>query len=1180
MKTIEALQAGRSSYKYVVLIEGVSGYVLSDAPQAACQTALAGTDWASATRVEAFIELQNEQKLQLWNPFTTNGTCKVRVYDPTDAFATFVNKRLSGAQTEMTQTHDRNDTTFNVKGTTGFPASGTAYVGTETFTYSGITSSSFTGVTRGIASPFGCDSTGSGGSRFGNHHRLGSSVNHTQAAPLITQLPRVWIGRRVGVFLCTWSQSTLALNAKADWQLVYAGRVASIGDDPQTFHTVFDLEHLAETDIKNVSIGRDLFKGEIAPGLTLITGRVFGFKDRKGGAWRTANALTVVSGTPVSVNEIQAGQYTAGELCDRFNAWLGSELNAARLYGHYNWASPVALNDGLRTICRWKIVDASTIEAEWRFSMPCEVGAFLGLQAFDFDLRGQTISQNHKGTTNENHVRRGSGAPYETLMFYPGGPGRIAQEFSEAINYDIANPTGNFYDQYDLMSYAVKGATDSSLEWGIFLFDERILIVGAYDASSATAPILKNCWIAPFQFAAAKTADAAPFIGRRLDEPESGPVIVRQILVLEQNWAQLLLRLAYSTGTSGYNHSTYDTLPYGCGWNLPGSLLGPEFERSLLNLPGADMPQVVVIDEATTFGELFKDDFLFRWSFVCWRDQGFEIGEWKTPVASLAATSYAGVTLELVEANKADADPNAEHRIASIESNEHIRPVVRVEYARDFGSDRNARYTKALQIEDQRAVDDAGGNVRPQTIRLRHTFAELAATGSAVEKLKAGFITRVTMASKAARKIVRTADLRYWEGYTVGQIALSSDSYARDPITGRRSIASRPAMITRLAYSPGGPPWNKGKSRDPFCEMELMFLDVQRGQNYAPCAQVDVTQANAGYNAALRRLICFPHAYSHSLLSLGLRRGGTTDDIEAVDASHFPAGSKIHIIEIDPANPAAPIEWERTVESQSGDNIILTVALSAPAWDATKEYRIVPQKYSQVIAAQQEVVYQADDDDCMVEDLDPPWDFSHGGRGISFTDVTNGEPGEFIPAVAYGDGRPLDPGHEHAIGFTLNAYHDGKSLHQSPAMAWAGPQIGGVIGTGDWHIVSIRSVFLGLEHLSSTVKREFLVAPFFASSTGSTASVRITIGRTMPTETAGDSTGVGQYFQNPRFNSEFSQSTVWTTTSTTFQMGDDATLELNCKDLGNGCVILIVEAMGDTVIYGAPKCYETGRVVG
>lgn len=57
---------------------------------------------------------------------------------------------LLGDATKFTAAVAAADATFNVVSTTGFPASGTLWVGYEKVTYSGVTATTFTGVTRGV----------------------------------------------------------------------------------------------------------------------------------------------------------------------------------------------------------------------------------------------------------------------------------------------------------------------------------------------------------------------------------------------------------------------------------------------------------------------------------------------------------------------------------------------------------------------------------------------------------------------------------------------------------------------------------------------------------------------------------------------------------------------------------------------------------------------------------------------------------------------------------------------------------------------------------------------------------------------------------------------------------------------------------------------------------------------
>jgi hypothetical protein len=110
--TLGKLQSGRvPPIKFVVLVEGCK-YVPSDAPQAAVQAALRGTDWETETVLPGlFVHLQNQQSINPWDAFPTGGSCQLRVVDTdrSDVFGKFVNRRAGGDETTITSTIDRND---------------------------------------------------------------------------------------------------------------------------------------------------------------------------------------------------------------------------------------------------------------------------------------------------------------------------------------------------------------------------------------------------------------------------------------------------------------------------------------------------------------------------------------------------------------------------------------------------------------------------------------------------------------------------------------------------------------------------------------------------------------------------------------------------------------------------------------------------------------------------------------------------------------------------------------------------------------------------------------------------------------------------------------------------------------------------------------------------------------
>jgi hypothetical protein len=970
--TLSVMQEGSVSGKLVVAIEGCK-YLLCESHPDSAIAAWAGSDWTTALP-GLFVDLKNRHTLQVWEPFTGGGSCKLSIVDTdgADTFGIFVNRRAGSAETEITATLDRNDTTLAVAATQDFTSSGEVYIGTECIGYTGKTGTTFTGCTRGKYSPFGCGTSGSGGRRFANHHRVGQDVNHVQMRPVVSELPRVWVGKRVGVWLHTWDAETETMNPRDEAQLLFAGRIAGIADNPSGPATEITLEPIHE-EIKNAVIGKDMWAATLADGITLVEGRVFKFTDGKQGSTdRNANNLECIVGAS-GTNQIEPGRYTLETLCEKINAWLAGERSASRIYGTYSFASPVTSNVGLRTKCYWRIEDASsTIDGYFAIQMPGEVCSFLGLKDAEPGTTGVTENWNKRRRTNQDHIAQGDAVPFTNLIFKPSGPGRLSQEFSEVMTYLANDERGTFVDQYEYLPANIKNASDDSVEWGLFLLNDEVLMVGSYDTGTLT-----KCWLAPFQLTAGTAADAVGYIGRRVDEPEAGPITLRQVFVLEATFAELMATFIYNTGTSGYNHSTDDSLGYGLGAGIPGETLGGSFERSLTNMPGANAPIAVIIDEPTKLEDLLSADLLLRRTFLRWKDESFEFCQWKTPLA-------ANAVADLTESTKAaPAGSEEDHRVATVENNDQARPIVKFDYCRDFAVGRDGQYLKSVMVEDASAVDDLGGNVKPFTLKLRNTYGDMANTGSAIEALLPEYITMFPVTARPMKQITRSIDPRFFEGYGVGDVVTISDEFARDPNTGIRSITSRAGMITRLSYDIGGSSVD-GSTRDIAGDIDLMFLDTQRGEIYAPSAQVDDTAANAGYNVGTKTLTCYAEKFSHNI-TITVNWGTHTKSIditEDADATHFDAGDKVFVYELD---TTSGLTWEDTVVSQTGNTITLTTGLAG--WDAAKKYCVTYQRISQVQASQLEVVYQADATDKLAEDEEVAWHYSATDEPSGFVEL-------------------------------------------------------------------------------------------------------------------------------------------------------------------------------------------------
>lgn len=1169
--TLGKLRAGSSTVKLVCLIEG-SHIVLSEAPEASVQAAYAGTDFESATVLQGcFFNLSIEQKISPDDPMPTVGTVRIQQIDTdsTDAFGIYVNKRATGDKTTLTATADRDATTLSVARGSDFAASGDAYVGTERISYTSAGATSLTGVTRGKFSPVGCGSSGSGGQRFSHHHRVSTDIHTTLANPVVSEVPRNWLGKLCSIFLHTWDERTQQLNTRANAQLIWCGRLVGIDDDADSMATGLEVEHIA-ADFTNGVIGRDLFAGEIADGVQLRAGRKFRFNDiilsSSSASYAVATDLEVVASGASGSYQVNEGRYGGDELIGILNRWLAQAKLDGDINGYYSWAYGVTSNLGLRTKCYHRIEHADSHTTSWSIEMPGEVCAFLGLRSNEDSPLGQSIGIKVDGNTaSENTIYQGDCVPYATLIFPPLGPGRAGANYIDTgITYEIENERGEFWDNRDYLPAIIKEATPVLGEVGVFLLDEKVLMVGIFDEDEHT---LANCWLAPYQLVANNNADAVPYIGRRLDEV-GAPVSIRQVPIVEGPCEDVINWFTFSTGTPGYNHASHDRLPFGLG--MPGSLLGPEWERSLANLPGARSPIAIILDEPTKFGELFQADLRLRRAFIRFHDGGFEFGIWRTPLVSLAEHT-------LTEANKAAPSGSQEnHRTPSSETDQWHFPVTKIDYARDHGSSRNATYLKSINIEDQAGSDGSGNAGRSLTLKMRNTFPQSAQTGAAVEELLKEYIVGAPIFSRPARTMVRTIDLRYFETIAVGSIVNTVDNFARDPLTGQRGMTSRAAIVTRKNYDLGGPR-SDGSVRPMFGEVELFYGDTQRGGIQAPAAEIDheVNHSgfSGGYNSTTKQIWLKAARYGIAV-TVETKRGPISYTL-GHDAGWFAAGDEVIVCECDPADPASPTSWTDTIASIDGDRMTLTTGLAG--WSASKQYRLFYAPYTDCQASQQDYVFQADEADEMIQDEEVADQFSATDVSVTFTETSLEDKAELIPTIASGDGKPFDVGVNAAIGWTANAIQDYITAHSSSFLSSS--TMGPVDETSaEWATLFYTPIYLGLDTPTATITRALRVAPFFRSSTGATAKIRVAIMSVPPTQSPSELRFLpGEQFRDPVFVDRFAISDEWSTTSTTWASGAIQELSLGVKDYQMGFVYLIVQGQGYVQCRGLSHVSEGPR---
>lgn len=1122
--TKTALQAGSLSYQWVLAIEGYQN-LLTDGPTAAAVTAWAGTDFAAALP-GLFVSLENSQKLNPWDPFTGGGTLTLHVApDSADTFGIDTHKKTAGAETMLNATADRDDTTITVLSTTGFAASGTAYVGTEAFSYSGVTATTFTGCTRGKCSPFGTY-TAPTVTQFGEQHTVGLDPNFVKLQPLVTSQPRVWIGKWVGLWM--HRTTTGVLDVKAQAQLVFAGRIVEIRDDPSTMCTVVEVEHVLDY-IKRAVLGRDMFTAKIADGVYVAADPIgFFIQDAQGATLKTSNALVVVPSGAAGVNQMNAGVYTIDQLVVKFNDWAASELTAGRIFGTYSFAIESG-TDGTRTALHWTI--GGGLIVSFGFLVSDDIAKMLGYTnapVGSFNGNSGRIIRDIKPAGGGSEIMYSDAVPLRFMM--------NAHNHNPLPQFDLVEERGTFVDQNGSIP---SFPTQAIGTWGLFLFDGSHVVIGRKNGT-----LITNIIGSVVSYAGADHGIGFFSDLKRDVTDTSGPMEVKQIFVYESKRGVILQQIFLSTGTAAYNHASLDVLAQPLGIGIPGSVLGDNFINSCSALPGALDAFTLIIDEPTKLADVLSGELLFCWAFLRWMDQGIQFHTWKTPTT--------GVTLS--ESNKAGAAGNIEdHRTVSILTDEWERNVIKVDFDRDISEvTKDGGYRSSLTLMDRTSVDDAGGDAKPFTIKLRNTYGV-----QSVEAQRQNFMTTAPMFTRPYRYSSRSMDSRFWEGLTIGDCVLVTDAFARDPDTGRRGVTTRPGIVISHRWSPGGAAPNGAKPTDMSGEVAIMFQDLLRVGPYVPCADLDDTSTNSGYVVATKVLTCYAHRYSETS--------------EGADASYFktPVGQKVRIVERDPSNPAAPVTWDDTVASQTGNTITLTTG-DGGLFDPTKKYRVVWDDYTDAIAAQQAYSYQADDVDGQISNLRAPYQYIVGGLfiigGFAYTVNAAADPVELVPSNSFGDGVGRDVGHDAALNRLINNLIDFKTAHSSP---WVqGTLLSGAGATGTYKLVEMRPINLTADTINAAVARSLSVSVHLASSDGTSASVRVTLARNQPLQNTVNDVDRGATYGEATF----------TTTSTTYATPAAVDIPIGQIKDWDGNVWILVECTVKARCYGVSRCQEGPRV--
>lgn len=814
-------------------------------------------------------------------------------------------------------------------------AAGSAFIGQEHCTFTGSTTTSLTGVTKGkfAAVP-----------AAGGTHGKTIPRPYDKADPdrVISQHLMSWAGRRVALYVNTTDPTTGEWRALADSELVWVGRVNAdqhtMVFDPVENQWVLgcisifkELEEIkllpkpAEANLKG--IGTD--SGDIKEkGINLqgARGRSFVVHEYDAaGTWVATCTVAVAQG-------IYSLEGLRKEVQDKLNAASWTNTGGTHeskltwmVWDHPEQPGTTLLSADCRGATGWTwrrfVIDADGYQLSQNQGEFCHALNALGYDGwsdFGIDVPGD-------GT---NKPRVGSVAAKEPAFigYHPIDPaannGRLYVDNIKPFWDDQGDMASNTWAYVELVgavldkvnqvkgsSYVRYSARDETNHYftidHVMDYDVRPgSLDGYFGFTKVTEQALVRQVYIPYYYSAASTTPRGPFT--------------------------MLLYPLLSTGTSTYNHATYDKLPHQLSLGIQDDLVDVQsFLDADASIMADDIHHRVLwpIRQGTSWLELLRKECQLSGYALVWRNGQISLKQVVRP-------STDGYDVELDEATRADADefPDTEQEISTVVNQWRMKLIDVL-----LGTERE------YIISDDVSID---GHSTVKEISIEHNAIH---QGTHVQNIKD--MLKDALVGRPLRLISPTTEIglnrKMMERVFVGDLVLFTSTCTPNP------DGSGDLSCSILATVIGGG-WNYGEWTGRFTLM-LHSQYANYGQPYAPSMLVDIDAANAGWDSANKRLTLVAQQY------------GTGGDSE--DGAMILRGWKLKIIERAPSDPGGTVQtWSVEVhaskdyEADGANMITLVAGTTLTGWDTDKEHVVTFDDWTAVLAAQKtEGTWQADD---------------------------------------------------------------------------------------------------------------------------------------------------------------------------------------------------------------------------
>jgi len=521
---------------------------------------------------------------------------------------------------------DADATEIKLKSTANLPAVSNGHIGQETINWSGKTATSLTGVVKGlwpcvnIGLQFGASYNTPPLKGKGYHYHVGT-------------VPFSFLGRKVALYLITWDPVTAAWQPQAEARIIWVGRISDqISQDSNSRRWTLSCESIL-TELETSILVDQPFDYINGINLRGIKGRTFTITEWDGSTLAAQKVITIPSGV-----------YTH----DKLAAVIVKESSPA---AGATWTITTSL-----TIAAVGLTLEANGKYEWRFVAK----------------EGRTITVTAGNINNPCHAIKALGFWLTGDHVITGTPdGSKAAHFIGTTLYDDYHPLHQNCNGAKIRLYraekfwddqgddiegtqacvSIKGAIMDPTKSDSSSSDSKGVYLARYNTKSGNdLDLIDDPTLTPYRLDA--------YVGKKHLEATT-TVEVRQVYIpryqssntkTKQGPFELLLWLLLSTGTSTYNHTTYDACPRALSVGIQASLVDIQSfldaDKEVMTSQLAHR-ELYVIDKATSWLELLqREGKLFSYAVV-WRKGKLRL----RPVLQTPGTDEWTVTLN--EGNRA-----------------------------------------------------------------------------------------------------------------------------------------------------------------------------------------------------------------------------------------------------------------------------------------------------------------------------------------------------------------------------------------------------------------------------------------------------------------------------------------------------------------------------------------------